>query len=91
MSDLAIAENTNISLVVEEGLALWWTHIGNKQEQGVQLKAIYRFPTSQQAPSPRAELRSKANQLVVFNDCSTPGPQEIRLPHLSETCASRIS
>lgn len=49
MSDLAIAENTNISLPVEEGLALWWTHIGNKQEQGVQLKAGRSFayePTS---------------------------------------------
>jgi hypothetical protein len=43
MSDLAIAENTNISLPVEEDLALLWTHIGNKQEQGAQPKAIHRL------------------------------------------------
>ena len=77
MSDLAIAENTNISLLAEDNFALLWTHIGNSKNREF-CKPSIALPrphaARQQAPSLSIELRNEANKLLVFNDCSAPGP-----------------
>jgi hypothetical protein len=86
MLDLAIAENTNISLPVEEDLALWWTHIGNKQEQGVQPKAIHRFAYGPTSRVPAQNYETKPTSCSF----STAARRPSRRQFVCHICPKRV-